>query len=82
MANTNEQWQQCREEVNRLRRELRAHNAQRATLSTSVEIEAAKQKAHQLQEQYNAALQKLNEMKKQFQWEECVAREFNCAILD
>ena len=55
-----EEVQQRREEVNRLRRELKA----------------ASRPTHEMHERYNAALQKLKEMKKEYEWEQCVNREF------
>ncbi|MBE6320384.1 MAG: hypothetical protein E7075_05375 [Bacteroidales bacterium] len=72
------QWQQCHEEANRLRRELKALNANRATLTDPAEIEEKKKEAHLLQTQYNTALEKIKEMKDEYEWEKSVNREFDC----
>lgn len=71
------QWQQCHEEANRLRRELKALNANRATLTDPAEIEEKKKEAHLLQTQYNTVLEKLKEMKDEYEWEKSVNREFD-----
>ena len=72
------QWQQCREEVKRLKRELKMLNANRTSLTDPIEIDAARAAAHHLQEQYNAALLKLKEMKDEYEWQKSVNREFDC----
>ena len=69
---------QCHEEANRLRRELKALNANRATLTDPAEIEEKKKEAHLLQTQYNTVLDKLKEMKDEYEWEKSVNREFDC----
>ena len=71
------QWQQCHEEANRLRRELKALNANRATLTDLAEIEEKKKEAHLLQTQYNTVLEKLKKMKDEYEWEKSVNREFD-----
>ena len=77
MTNQQTQWQQCHEEANRLRRELKALNAYRATLTNPEEIEAKKKEAHQLQTQYNAVLEQLKAMKDEYEWNKSVNREFD-----
>ena len=78
MINRQTQWQQCHDEANRLRRELKALNANRATLTDPAEIEEKKKEAHLLQTQYNTVLDKLKEMKDEYEWEKSVNREFDC----
>ena len=78
MTDEQTQWQQCLEEANRLRRELKALNANRATLTDPAEIEEKKKEAHLLQTQYNTVLEKLKEMKDEYEWEKSVNREFDC----
>ena len=77
MINRQTQWQQCHEEANRLRRELKALNASRALLTDPAEIEEKKKEAHLLQTQYNTVLEKLKEMKDEYEWEKSVNREFD-----
>lgn len=77
MTDKQTQWQQCHEEANRLRRELKALNASRATLTDPAEIEAKKKEAHQLQTQYNAVLEQLKAMKDEYEWNKSVNREFD-----
>ena len=77
MTNQQTQWQQCHEEANRLRRELKALNVYRATLTNPEEIEAKKKEAHQLQTQYNAVLEQLKAMKDEYEWNKSVNREFD-----
>ena len=48
MDYTEEQWQQCKEEVAKLRSELKAFNKSRAELTDPAEKEAAKQKAREM----------------------------------
>ena len=78
MINRQTEWQQCHEEANRLRRELKALNANRVTLTDPAEIEEKKKEAHLLQTQYNTVLEKLKEMKDEYEWEKSVNREFDC----
>ncbi len=66
MSYTEEQYQQCRAEVNRLRRELKATS----------------HPTHEMHERYNAALQKLKEMKKEYEWAQSIGREYNGALQD
>ena len=77
MTDQQTQWQHCHEEANRLRRELKALNANRATLTDPAEIEEKKKEAHLLQTQYNTVLKKLKEMKDEYEWEKSVNREFD-----
>ena len=77
MTNQQTQWQQCREEARHLRRELKALNASRATPTDPAEIEEKKKEAHLLQTQYNTVLEKLKEMKDEYEWEKSVNREFD-----
>lgn len=78
MTDQQTQWQHCHEEANRLRRELKALNANRATLTDPAEIEEKKKEAHLLQTQYNTVLEKRKEMKDEYEWEKSVNREFDC----
>ena len=78
MTDQQTQWQHCHEEANRLRRELKALNASCATLTDPAEIEEKKKEAHLLQTQYNTVLEKLKEMKDEYEWEKSVNREFDC----
>ena len=66
MRPTEEQWQQCREEVNRLKRELKA--AERPT--------------HEMHERYTAALAKLKELKDEYEWDKSIGLEFAGAAAD
>ena len=77
MTNQQTQWQQCHEEANRLRRELKALNASRAALTDPTEIEAKKKEAHQLQTQYNAVLEQLKALKDEYEWNKSINREFD-----
>ena len=66
MSYTEEQWQECQEEVKRLRRELKSTD----------------HPTHEQHERYNAALQKLNEMKNEHAWDKSIGREFATAEKD
>ena len=77
MTDKQTQWQQCNEEANRLRRELKALNASRATLTDPAEIEAKKKEAHQLQTQYNAVLEQLKALKDEYELNKSINREFD-----
>lgn len=66
MSYTQEQWQECQEEVKRLRRELKA------TIHPT----------NEQHERYNAALQKLKEMKDEHAWDKSIGREFATAEKD
>ena len=75
MRYTEEKWQQCKEEVARLRSELKAFNKLRAELTDPAEKEAAKQKARELQQHYDEVLQNFNDMKRYREWSQSVQRE-------
>lgn len=75
MQYTEEQWQQCKEEVAKLRSELKAFNKSRAELTAPAEKEAAKQKAHELQQHYDEVLQRFNDMKRYREWSQSAQRE-------
>lgn len=77
MINQQTQRQQCREEASRFRRELKALNASRATLTDPAEVEAKKKEAHQLHTQYNAILEQLKALKDEYEWNKSVNREFD-----
>ena len=66
MSYKEEEYQQFREEVNRLRRELKSSS----------------HPTHEMHEQYNAALQKLKEMKDEYEWERRIGREYSSALQD
>ena len=75
MQYTEEKWQQCKEEVAKLRSEQKAFNKSRAELTDSAEKEAAKQKARELQQHYDEVLQHFNEMKRYREWSQAAQRE-------
>ncbi len=64
----------------RLKSELKAFNKSRAELSDPVEKENAKQQARQLQQQYDEAVKRYNEMKQYRQWSASAQREFIYAM--
>ena len=68
MQYTEEQWQQCKEEVAKLRSELKAFNKSRAELTDPAEKEAAKQKARELQQHFS-------DMKRYREWSQAAQRE-------
>jgi uncharacterized protein (DUF342 family) len=82
MKYTEEQWQQCKEEVAKLRSELKAFNKSRVELTDSAEKEAAKQKAHELQQHYDEVLQHFNEMKRYREWSQSAQRELAAIGVD
>ena len=75
MEYSEELWQQCKEEVARLRSELKAFNKSRAELTDPAEKEAAKQKARELQKHYDEVLQRFNDMKRYREWSQSAQRE-------
>ena len=75
MQYTEEQWQQCKEEVAKLRSELKAFNKSRVELTDPAEKEAAKQKARELQQHYDEVLQCFNDMKRYREWSQSAQRE-------
>lgn len=76
MSYTEENYQQCREEMSRLKSELKAFNKARAELIDPAEKEAAKQKARELQQQYDEVVARFNEMKRYREWSQSAQREF------
>lgn len=77
MTDQQTQWQQCHEEANRLRRELKALNTSRAMLTDPAEIEVKKKEAHLLQTQYNTVLEQLKALKDEYEWNKSINREFD-----
>ena len=71
-----EQWQQCREEMARLKSELKAFNKSRTLLTDPAEKDAAKLKAREMQQQYDEVVKRFNEMKQYRQWSASAGREF------
>ena len=76
MSYTEENYQQCREEMSRLKSELKAFNKSRAELTDSAEKEAAKQKARELQQHYDEVVARFNEMKHYREWSQSAQLEF------
>ena len=75
MSYTEENYQQCREEMSRLKSELKAFNKSRATLTDPAEKEVAKQKARELQQHYDEVLQRFSDMKRYREWSQSAQRE-------
>ena len=71
-----EQWQQCREEMARLKSELKEFNKSRTLLTDPAEKDAAKLKAREMQQQYDEVVKRFNEMKQYRQWSASAGREF------
>ena len=69
--------EQYRAEASRLKSELKNLNASRVSLTGLEEIEAARSQVHKLQMEYNDVLQKIKEIKDDYEWEKCIDREFN-----
>ena len=69
--------EQYRVEASRLKKEIKSLNASRASLTEPEEIESARAQVHKLQVEYNEVLQKLKEIKKEYEWKKCIDREFN-----
>lgn len=76
MHYSEELYQQTREEMSRLKSELKAFNKKRTALTDPTEKEAAKQKARELQLQYNEVAQRFNELKHYREWSQSANREF------
>lgn len=76
MHYSEELYQQTREEMSRLKSELKAFNKARAELIDPAEKEAAKQKARELQQQYDEVVARFNEMKRYREWFQSAQREF------
>ena len=75
MHYSDELWRQTREEVSRLRSELKAFNKSRASLTDAAEKEAAKQKAREMQRRYDEVIRQYNELKAYRQWAQSAGRE-------
>ena len=76
MHYTEELYQHTREEMSRLKSELKAFNKSRAELTDSAAKEAAKLKARQLQQQYDEVAHRFNELKQYREWSASAGREF------
>ena len=76
MSYTEENYQQCREEMSRLKSELKAFNKSRAELIDPAEKEVAKQKARVLQQHYDEVVARFNDMKHYREWSQSAQREF------
>ena len=72
--------EQYKTEASRLKRELKNLNASRASLTGPEEIEAAKIQVHKLQVEYNDVLQKIKEIKDDYEWKKSIDREFNALV--
>ena len=69
--------EQYKVEASRLKRELKNLNASRVSLTDPEDIEAARSQVHKLQVEYNEVLQKLKEIKDDYEWKKSIDREFN-----
>ena len=69
--------EQYKAEASRLKSELKNLNASRVSLTDPKEIEAARSQVHQLQMEYNDVLQKIKEIKDDYEWKKSIDREFN-----
>ena len=78
---TLEQMEAQRKEVSRLRSELKAFNKSRSLMS-KVDKERTRQRAKELQDQYDRALGKLYGMRHYFRWERGLDREYGAVYLD
>ena len=72
--------EQYKAEASRLKRELKNLNASRVSLTDPKEIEAARSQVHKLQVEYNDVLQKIKEIKDDYEWEKCINCEFNALV--
>ena len=72
--------EQYKAEASRLKRELKNLNASRVSLTDPEEIEAAKIQVHKLQVEYNDVLQKIKEIKDDYEWKKSIDREFNSLV--
>ena len=82
MEYSEELWQQTREEMSRLKSELKAFNKSRAALTDPAEKEAAKVKARELQQRYDEVAHRFNELKRYREWSASVEREYINASLN
>lgn len=69
--------EQYKAEASRLKKELKNLNASRASLTDPEKIESARTQVHKLQVEYNEVLQKIKELKDNYEWEKSIDREFN-----
>lgn len=69
--------EQYKAEASRLKSELKNLNASRVSLTDPKEIEAARYQVHKLQMEYNDVLQKIKEIKDDYEWKKSIDREFN-----
>lgn len=69
--------EQYKAEASRLKRELKNLNASRVSLTDPEDIEAARSQLHKLQMEYNDVLQKIKEIKDDYEWKKSIDREFN-----
>jgi chromosome segregation ATPase len=72
--------EQYKAEASRLKRELKNLNASRVSLADPEEIEAARSQVHKLQMEYNDVLQKIKEIKDDYEWKKSIDREFNSLV--
>ena len=72
--------EQYRAEASRLKKEIKNLNASRASLTDAEEIESARAQVHKLQVEYNEVLQKLKEIKKEYELEKSVGLEFDAFL--
>lgn len=72
---TREQMAAQRQEVSRLRSELKAFNKARAQMSKE-EKEQTRAQAKELQDKYDRAQGRLYTMKNYFRWNQCLDREY------
>lgn len=79
MQYSEELYQQCREEMSRLKSELKAFNKSRAELTDPAEKEAAKQKARELQQRYDEVVARFKDMKCYRMWSQSAQRELATA---
>ena len=69
--------EQYKAEASRLKRELKNLNASRVSLTDPEDIEAARSQVHKLQMEYNDVLQRIKEIKDDYEWKKSIDREFN-----
>jgi chromosome segregation ATPase len=72
--------EQYKAEASRLKSELKNLNASRVSLTDPKEIESARSQVHKLQMEYNDVLQKIKEIKDDYEWEKCINLEFNALV--
>lgn len=69
--------EQYKAEASRLKRELKNLNASRVSLTDPEDIEAARSQVQKLQMEYNDVLQRIKEIKDDYEWKKSIDREFN-----